>query len=68
MKLLKTYYQFFSAYCTGRDGSILGAWQVVASEMAGMNCSKYLLCNSKVRKGKESIEVGASHDAPLTCD
>ncbi|XP_032520796.2 thyroglobulin-like [Danaus plexippus] len=27
------------AYCTGRDGKILGSWQVVSSSMAGMNCN-----------------------------
>lgn len=27
------------AYCTGRDGSILGAWQVISSEMDGMTCN-----------------------------
>ncbi|CAG4950585.1 unnamed protein product [Colias eurytheme] len=27
------------AYCTGRDGKILGSWQVVVSEMAGINCN-----------------------------
>ncbi|KAG6451433.1 hypothetical protein O3G_MSEX007164 [Manduca sexta] len=27
------------AYCTGRDGKILGSWQVMASEMSGMNCN-----------------------------
>ncbi|GBP86892.1 hypothetical protein EVAR_53092_1 [Eumeta japonica] len=27
------------AYCTGRDGSILGSWQSVSTEMAGMNCN-----------------------------
>ncbi|RVE54094.1 hypothetical protein evm_001217 [Chilo suppressalis] len=27
------------AYCTGRDGEILGSWQTVSSEMTGMNCN-----------------------------
>ncbi|XP_075978871.1 uncharacterized protein LOC142978345 [Anticarsia gemmatalis] len=27
------------AYCTGRDGKILGAWQVISSEMTGMTCN-----------------------------
>ncbi|XP_050351890.1 uncharacterized protein LOC126774413 isoform X1 [Nymphalis io] len=27
------------AYCTGRDGKILGSWQVVVSEMTGMTCN-----------------------------
>ncbi|CAH2237898.1 jg16701 [Pararge aegeria aegeria] len=27
------------AYCTGRDGKILGSWQVVVSTMQGMNCN-----------------------------
>ncbi|CAH2091316.1 unnamed protein product [Euphydryas editha] len=27
------------AYCTGRDGNILGSWQAVSSEMRGMNCN-----------------------------
>ncbi|KAJ0178400.1 hypothetical protein K1T71_006223 [Dendrolimus kikuchii] len=27
------------AYCTGRDGEILGSWQIVSSEMSGMNCN-----------------------------
>ncbi|XP_026316883.1 uncharacterized protein LOC113227985 [Hyposmocoma kahamanoa] len=27
------------AYCTGRDGKILGAWQTITSEMEGMNCN-----------------------------
>ncbi|CAH0761075.1 unnamed protein product [Diatraea saccharalis] len=27
------------AYCTGLDGEILGSWQVVSSEMTGMNCN-----------------------------
>lgn len=35
----------FSAYCTGRDGKILGSWQVVSSSMAGMNCSKIIIHN-----------------------
>ncbi|XP_045766222.1 uncharacterized protein LOC123867941 [Maniola jurtina] len=26
-------------YCTGRDGKILGSWQVVVSEMRGINCN-----------------------------
>ncbi|XP_073947524.1 uncharacterized protein [Choristoneura fumiferana] len=28
-----------SAYCTGRDGSILGPWSVEANNIAGMNCN-----------------------------
>ncbi|KAL4719660.1 hypothetical protein ACJJTC_009968 [Scirpophaga incertulas] len=27
------------AYCTGRDGEILGSWQIISSEMRGMNCN-----------------------------
>ncbi|XP_062527220.1 thyroglobulin-like [Bombyx mori] len=27
------------AYCTGRDGEILGSWQVISSEMSRMNCN-----------------------------
>ncbi|XP_050672125.1 uncharacterized protein LOC126970321 isoform X2 [Leptidea sinapis] len=27
------------AYCTGRDGNILGSWQVISSEMDGVNCN-----------------------------
>ncbi|KAM3966118.1 uncharacterized protein ACR2FA_012417 [Aphomia sociella] len=27
------------AYCTGRDGGILGSWQIITSEMSGMNCN-----------------------------
>ncbi|XP_028177990.1 uncharacterized protein LOC114365583 [Ostrinia furnacalis] len=27
------------AYCTGRGGEILGSWQVMSSEMSGMNCN-----------------------------
>ncbi|XP_049874767.1 uncharacterized protein LOC126372878 isoform X2 [Pectinophora gossypiella] len=27
------------AYCTDRDGEILGSWQIMSSEMAGMNCN-----------------------------
>ncbi|PZC84333.1 hypothetical protein B5X24_HaOG205528 [Helicoverpa armigera] len=27
------------AYCTGRDGEILGAWQATTSDMQGMNCN-----------------------------
>ncbi|XP_061715330.1 uncharacterized protein LOC133523667 [Cydia pomonella] len=28
-----------SAYCTGRDGAILGAWTAESSKVAGMNCN-----------------------------
>ncbi|XP_063382633.1 uncharacterized protein LOC134669038 [Cydia fagiglandana] len=27
------------AYCTNKEGEILGAWQAMSSEMAGMNCN-----------------------------
>ncbi|CAK1556130.1 unnamed protein product [Leptosia nina] len=27
------------AYCTGRDGKILGSWQAIVSEMNNMNCN-----------------------------
>lgn len=46
------FFIYFSAYCTGRDGSILGPWLIEANNIAGMNCSKLFSKLTLFQSGK----------------